>query len=677
MDHRHTWRWLGVITLGLAAAASHATEFVVLVQGQKAGRMTTSALPDGRTEADYSFRNNGRGPDLRETFRVDARGVVVDYEVKGQSTFGAKVAESFRLEGGRVRWKSRVDEGDEPADDLFAFLPMEGTAAYMDVLVRLLLQQAADGVPSLGGLRLRAERVARVSPPGAAGPLALVAVTGAEAQPWYYWVRDDGSNAFFAIAWPGWALVEQGHEAVVPALVERQRLAVDERLADLRQRLAVPLGGLTVIRGVRWFDAPAARMQGPSDVWLFDGRIGAVVAPGALALKAERSIDGTGRTLLPGLWDLHAHMWSAAGLQHVAAGVTSVREPGSQNEDVLRLQRRAAAGEIVSPSVFPSGLIEGKSAFSLRNGIVVESLDEGLRAIDWYAARGYHAIKLYNSIQPAWAKPLAAHAKSLGLRVTGHVPAFMRAEEAVRAGYDELTHINQVMLNFVVRPGDDTRTLMRFQRVGDAAARVDLDGPAVRRFIALLRQHGTVVDPTLMTFESMFTQAQGQVRPSLLDVADHLPVLWRRELRVAEMDLEGEKLATFRASYARMLELTRAMYRAGVPLVAGTDDVPGLGLHRELALYVKAGVPALEALRIATWNGARIVGQDAQRGRIARGYVADLVLVDGDPGERITDLRRASLVIQGRVAYRPAAIYEAIGFKPFVAGALIDDAINR
>jgi hypothetical protein len=292
--------------------------------------------------------------------------------------------------------------------------------------------------------------------------------------------------------------------------------------------------------------------------------------------------------------------------------------------------------------------------------------------VDWYAARSYHQLKLYNSMRPEWVKPVANRAHALGLTVAGHVPAFMRAEEAVRAGYDELTHINQVMLNFVVRPGDDTRTLLRFTRVGDDAHALDLKSAKAQAFLRLLRQKGTTVDPTLGAFEAQFTQTQGQPNPSLMDVADNLPPLWRRGLKVAEMDLEGQRLRNFRNSWQRMLQLTVAMHRAGVPLVAGTDALAGLGLHRELALYVKAGLSPAQALQTATWNAARAAGVLADRGSIERGKAADLVLVDGDPTANITDLRRATLVIQGRVAYAPDALYEVMGFKPFVAAAKVE-----
>lgn len=655
--------------------AAQAAEFVVLIQDQPAGHLKVQAGADGLVETDFSFRDNGRGPDLRERFRLDARGVPVSYEVNGRSTFGAEVRESFRREGGRAIWQSRSDSGDQPAEADFVFLPLDSTAAYNEAMVRLLLARGAAGAPSINGLRLKAELVQRVSltgPDGRPLPLALAMVTGASAEPWYSWVRDDGSHAFFATTWPGWSLVEKGHEALVPGLVDRQREAAEQRLLALRRQLAQPIPGLTLIRGVRWFDAPAAALRGPSDVWLHDGRIARITAPGLLKSKPERVVDGTGRTLLPGLWDMHAHLWPGEGLSHVAAGVTGGRDPGNVNSELALTQGRIARGEIIGPQVVPYGFIEGRSPFSSRLGVVADSLEVALAAVDDYAARGYRGIKLYNSIKPEWVKPLAARAHALGLQVTGHVPAFMRAEQAVRDGYDELTHINQVMLNFVVRDGDDTRTLVRFERVGSDGQRLDLKSPPARRFLALLKARGTVVDPTLVTFEAMFTQTQGQANPVVADVASHLPVLWQRGIKAAEMDLEGAKLSTFRASWRRMLELTAAMHRAGVTLVAGTDGWSGIGLHRELALYVQAGLTPAEALRIATWNGARVAGESDRRGRIAPGYAAELMLVDGDPTRRIEDLRRASLVIQGTTAYAPERMYEAMGWKPFVPGARLD-----
>ena len=141
---------------------------------------------------------------------------------------------------------------------------------------------------------------------------------------------------------------------------------------------------------------------------------------------------------------------------------------------------------------------------------------------------------LFRSIRPEWVDPIIRMAKRRGLRVTGHVPAFMRAEDAVLAGYDELAHINQVLLNFVSRPGDDNRTLDRFTRVGDDAQFFRPQGAEARRFIDLLKARGTVVDPTLVAFESMYTQQQREPNPSFSMIAEHLPAQWQRELRAAD-----------------------------------------------------------------------------------------------------------------------------------------------
>ncbi|MDH4288951.1 MAG: amidohydrolase family protein [Aquincola sp.] len=668
--------WL-LLASGPAAAAER--DFVVVIHQQAAGQMKVTSADDGHVSTDLSYRDNGRGPDIRERFVIGALGAPVEYQGEGRATFGAEIREAFKVEAGRLRWTSRVDRGDEAVEPGTLFLPIEGTFAYSGEVVRSLLRRPGGRAPVVGGHQLSVEQVAHASVDGPDGVVALVlvALTGADTTPWYLWHTEDDEHRLFAVTWPGFAVIAKGYESAIDTLVTRVTQAQDEWLVAMQKRTARPLPGLTLIRGVRWFDAPAARMRGPSDVFLRDGRIAAVAAPGALDAKPDQVIDGGGRSLLPGLFDMHVHAWGGDGPMHLASGVTSVRDMGGDNAELQRLQARLANGDVPGPRLYTAGFIEGKSPYSARNGFVVDSLDAGRQAVDWYATRGYRHIKLYNSIKPEWVRPLTAQARARGLKVAGHVPAFMLAEQAVREGYDELTHINQVMLNFVSRPGDDSRTLLRFTRIGDDAHRLDVNGPRVRSFIDLLRRRRTTVDPTLVAFEGMYTQQQGQPNPSLLAMTDHLPVTWRRSLRVAEMDLEGPKLQTYRASWQRMLELTLAMHRAGVPLVAGTDGLSGIGLHRELELYVQAGIPAAQALRIGTWNGARDAGADGYAGSIARGKAADLVLVEGDPTQRIADIRRASLVIKGGVAYSPAQLFEALGFKPVVEAARIDTAVAR
>jgi imidazolonepropionase-like amidohydrolase len=155
-------------------------------------------------------------------------------------------------------------------------------------------------------------------------------------------------------------------------------------------------------------------------------------------------------------------------------------------------------------------------------------------------------------------------------------------------------------------------------------------------------------------------------------IAEHLPVAVQRGLLSASSEINAENATRYRESYAKMLAFTARMHAAGIPLLAGTDTWSGVGLHRELELYVQAGIAPLQVLKIATWNGAKYTQTLDRRGSIERGKLADLVLVEGDPSVNISDIRKTSLVLKGGVAYSPAQVYEALGIRPFVPAATIN-----
>ena len=662
--------------LSLSAAAQTEQRFSVLTQGQAAGELVLTTDAQGGSRVRFSYRDNGRGPDMDEEFSVDAQGAPVSYRVSGKSTFGGQIAETFSRDpaSGVARWTSTVDKGEQATPAGALYLPVEFSTAFSAQLMRSLLQRPALRAEAVAGGEFSVEKLAKMSLPsgGEKIDVALFALVGVGTDPFYLWLRDDPEHALFAEVWPGYGLLPQGQEAHFDALLQRQIQAQSERLSRLQQKLARPLSGVTVIRNVRWFDAAAATIRDAADIYLFEGRITAIEAPGSDLRQAAQTVDGRGKTLLPGLFDMHAHAGDSDGLLNLAAGVTSVRDVGNDNEELLRLRRRIDLGEQAGPRIQANGFIEGRSAFSSRTGILVDSLDEAKRAADWYARRGYRQLKLYNSFKPEWVRPLAAYAHARGLRVGGHVPAFMRAEEAVRAGYDELHHINQVMLNFLVSPQDDTRTLLRFTLVGDRAATVALDGARVRDFLALLKHHGTVVDPTASAFESLYLQRNGEPSPSFGMISEHLPVAARRWLKSNSMDVNDANAERYRASYATMLAVIGRMHKAGITLVAGTDNWAGFALHRELELYAQAGIAPAQVLKIATWNAAKVTATLGDRGTIARGQRSDLLLVDGDPSQRIADIRRATLVIKGDLAYAPDKIYEALGVRPFVPSTPVE-----
>jgi hypothetical protein len=363
---------------------------------------------------------------------------------------------------------------------------------------------------------------------------------------------------------------------------------------------------------------------------------------------------------------MHTHLGPWDGGLHLAAGVLTVRDMGADNSTLQRMIRREEAGELLLPRVVPVGFIEGESPMSSRGGFVIKDLQGAKDAVDWYAAHGYRQIKIYNSFPRELLGETAAYAHERGLRVGGHVPAFLRAREAVEQGYDEIQHVNQVLLNFLVTPETDTRTLARFYLPAQKTADLDLDSPEFREFTSLLLKRRTVIDPTLATF-NFLRHRSGVVSQQFAAVAEHLPPDVQRGLRVGQMNIPDDTTAgRYERSYAKMIDAVGRLYREGVPLVAGTDDVAGFTLQRELELYVQAGITPAQSLQIATWNGAQYSGVLADRGSIEPGKLADVVLVDGDPTADIGALRRVALVIKGTRAYYPSEIYETLGIKPFV-----------
>lgn len=662
-----------LVALMLVAAVSpargaSATRYTVLFQGTPGGAMTTRVADSGAVAVSFSYRNNGRGPDLDEEMILASDGTLARYRGKGTSTFGQAIDDFFERKGARAQWRSPADSGDTELRTPAAYVPVEGSPEVLARVVRAALARPGNRIAALPGGTLSVEKLAdeRVQAGGRSRTVSLYAIAGMDVEPVYVWTDRSSQARLFASIYPGWfQLIEAGWEHAAPSLERRQKEASARQLAALARRLRHDVPDPILIRNARVFDAERAALGPPRDVYVRGGRFAAIYDAGSEAHGARTVFDAGGRVLLPGLFDMHAHVGPWDGPQHLAAGVTTARDMGNDNAALAQLALQIDRGEGLGPRIVPLGFIEGRSDMSLRLGIVVSDLAGARRAVDWYAQRGYRQIKIYNSFRPEWVAPTAEYAHARGLRVGGHVPAFMRAQEAVERGYDEIQHMNQVLLNFFVKPTDDTRTLARFYLVAENAYALDLSSAPVRDFLAMLQRRGTVIDPTLNFFEARFTQLPGQPNPSYLGTADHLPVMVHRALRTNSLKVTAEKAPRYRASFAKMVELAGVLHGAGIPIVAGTDNMPGLMLHRELELYAKAGIPPAEVLRIATWNAAKYSGTLDRLGSVERGKLADLVVLEGDPTQDISAIRRPRLVMKEGAVYYPAEIYQAVGIRPF------------
>jgi hypothetical protein len=358
---------------------------------------------------------------------------------------------------------------------------------------------------------------------------------------------------------------------------------------------------------------------------------------------------------------MHSHVQPLDGLLDLANGVTGARDLANDVDSLLRTKQAWDSGAEIGPRMVIAGFIDGRGPYQGPTKVFADTVDEGKQDIDMYASKGFEQIKLYSSVKPELVPPLAAYAHSKGLRVSGHIPNGMTAEQAVLAGYDEIQHANFLFLNFLAGKDDDTRTPVRFTLVAQKGAGLDLASPPVKAFIALLAAHKTVIDPTLVTFEPMLLGREGQVYPSYAPIADRLPVQVRRGLLTGGLPVPDGMDATYRASFAAMEKMVRLMWEAGVRVVAGTDALAGFSLARELELYVEAGIPAPDVIALATLGAARVVRHDKEWGSIAAGKLADLVLVDGKPDVQISDVRKPVTVVKGGVVYACADLLGAVG----------------
>jgi imidazolonepropionase-like amidohydrolase len=314
--------------------------------------------------------------------------------------------------------------------------------------------------------------------------------------------------------------------------------------------------------------------------------------------------------------------------------------------------------------VYRFGFIEGRNEKASSSKITAETVEEAKAGVEFFFKRHYDGIKIYNSVKPELVPVIAAAAHAHGMKVTGHIPVHMLAHEAVEAGYDGIEHVNMLFLNFFATHDTDTRDTTRFTLVGDKAGDFDLNSKQVRDFFKLLRDHKTVLDPTVGAFEDLFVGEQGKVIPGLESMVDRLPIQSRRSFLVGGLPLDADKRTHYLAAFDKLLAMVKAIHDAKLHLVIGTDNLGGLYLDHELELYVRAKIPVADVLRIATLDSARELGIDAKTGSIAKGKLADMFVVDGDPLADIKSISHVVSTMKGGAVYRIDALLHAVSVAP-------------
>ena len=654
-----------VVASLFVAQAAFADENFSVIFGEKVVGHLTTTTGDGETRVVFDYKNNGRGPTMAETIKLDAKGLPTFWKITGATTFGSKVDEHFVLDGDKASWTDSVGSGERQSPEHRLYIGQSASPWALGLYARALLDDIDHTMPTLPAGDIRLEEGDELSVKGKSGTETVRSYTlsGLDLNPSY--VLLDDKQAMFAFITPSFVVVRDGFEGEEKRLRGIAERLSTSRFETIQKKAAHRYEAPIRIRNVRVFDPQKLAMSEPVSVVVMGKRIAGIEPLDSPATPGEVLIDGDGGSLIAGLNDMHGHASQERALLNVVAGVTSVRDMGNDNAVLAKLIERIEAGTIAGPRITRSGFIEGKSPFSANNGILVDNQQAAIDAVRWYAARDFWQVKLYNSMNPAWAKATAAEAHRLGMRVAGHVPAFSNADAMVDAGYDELTHINQTMLGWVLTPEEDTRTLLRLTALRRLPG-LDLQSERVQKTIQHIVDSKVSMDPTIGIHEALLLSRDGEIPAGQVDTIDHMPIGAQRDAKKAWSDMSAPGDAeAYAGAWDKILDTLRIMHKRGILLVPGTDTGGSFTYHRELELFQKIGYSAPEVLKLASFDMAKYLGRDQSLGSIEKGKLADFFLIPGDPTKELKAIKRIRMVLKDGVVYFPSEVYPYFGIKPF------------
>ena len=594
--------------------------------------------------SDFDFTDRGGRVQLAATLRTKADYTPLSFKATGKSYRFVNVDSDVRIDGSDAIVKADGTDSRVPLSAPFYTVDGYAPFAAQMLLLRYWKQhgqphliRTVPGLPvndviveprgreaiKIGSTVVRLERYAIDG-----------VVWGREA----VWLDEHGALAA-AITRAGGLSFEAVREDLEPALVGFVQRATLDRLADLEgitRRTRLLKSGTYAMTGATIVDGTGAAAIPDGVVVVRDGRIAEVGPRASIAIPADvPQVAVDGKTIIPGLWDMHTHVtqveWAPV---YLAAGVTTVRDMGNEFEFITALRDAIASKKALGPRIVAAGLIDGggPNAFGVYYAATV---DEAKAAVAKYHDAGFQQIKIYSLVTPPIVEAICAEAHRLGMTVTGHIPAGMTIEQAAAAGMDHIAHL---------------------------AIRGEAGSDEVNKTIAFLKDHKTVIDPT-QSWNELLGHAVGTpvaaFQPGILKVPAPLTRVF------SNAGAAGIDAATARTRLERGLRIVKALHDAGVPIVAGTDEgVPGHSVHREIELYVEAGLTPMEALQAATIVSARAMKMDGELGTIERGKRADLVVLSANPLDKISNIRSVRWTISDGRVYDAKTLWQSVRFQP-------------
>ena len=455
--------------------------------------------------------------------------------------------------------------------------------------------------------------------------------------------------------------VREGYESVLPTLVASAGKDGMAALAALGHGLPGIRAPKLALVGATLIDGTGAASMPDTTILLEGDRIRAVGPAAQISIPADaRQIDLHGKTVLPGLWDMHAHFEQVEwGPIYLAAGVTSVRDCGNEFEFITAVRDAIRDGNGLGPRILMAGVVDGTGPLALG----IQRVDNAAQAHDWverYHGAGFAQMKIYSSMTRDNVAAVAREAHALGMSVTGHIPEGMTLREGIDAGMDQVNHISYVLEAML--PDGTMPPLSRRLERAQTRASVDVHSERARDTVRFLKEHNIVIDPTVALFELQTVspaKPYASFEPGVARVAPELGVVFATPVQSPSDPMPALREAIFR----KELEIIGSLHEAGITMVAGTDQaVPGFSLYRELELYVQAGFTPMEAIQAATSVPARVMRLDQDLGTVEVGKIADLIILGKNPVESISNIRSVERVVANGALYETAPLWRSVGF---------------
>ena len=643
-------------------------KFILHKFEQPIGEETYEVTKDGESlgvKMDFKFTDRGTSVPMTASFRGAADLTPESFEIKGRNSRSTTIDDAVEIQAGKVRVRDRDKwtESSRPAQ----FFTIAGYApATMQML--MVRYWATHGSPTQlatlpsGQVKIEPRGQDSVKIDGKDQTFDRFTIEGliwGRETLWFDASRNLVAEVSTDAEFDHFEAIREGYESGLGTFVGRAGSDEMAALADISKGISGSHAEKIVLVGGTLIDGTGHEPIPDSVVVIEKGRIvdagpkSRVKIPGG-----AQKIDARGKTILPGLWDMHAHFEQVEwGPIYLAAGATTVRDCGNEFEFITAVRDAVVNGRGLGPRLLLAGIVDGTGPLAL--GVArVDTPEEARVWTDKYHDAGFQQMKIYSSVKLEEVKDVAKEAHRLGMTVTGHVPEGLNAYQVIEAGQDQINHISYIA-DIMTPPLPEGAS--RLDRA-NAAANIDLKSPEAQKAIAFLVQHGTVVDPTVALFE-FFTASSVKppvtIEPGVAHVAPELQAI------LAEAGPPTPHTELQEKIVQKDLAIIGALHHAGVPIVAGTDQtVPGYSLYREIELYAQAGFTPMEAIQAATIVPARVMGLDKELGTVEAGKRADLIILDASPLESIHNIRKVEFVITNGVLYNCAELWRSVGFKP-------------